>query len=77
MTTHTSAGLEVKSPNGTLELVPRERLVIARLEIQGRRIIEALGKLDRSSQRECEAPFQAWFSSSCSSAMPNGPGAGT
>ena len=55
VTTHTPAALEVKSPNGSLELVPRERLEIARLEWQGRRITDALGKLDRSSQRECEA----------------------
>jgi hypothetical protein len=55
LTTHTPAAVEVKSPSGSLELVPRERLEIARLEWQGRRITDALGKLDRSSQRECEA----------------------
>ncbi len=55
VTTHTPAALDVKSPNGSLELIPRERQAISRLEWQGRGIIDVLGKLDRSSQRECEA----------------------
>jgi hypothetical protein len=55
VTIHLPAAVDVTSPNGSLTLVPRERLEVARLEWQGRRITDALGKLDRSSQRECEA----------------------
>jgi hypothetical protein len=55
LTIHTPAAVELNQPGGSLEPVPRERLEIARLEWQGRRISDALGKLDRSSQRECEA----------------------
>ncbi len=54
VTIHTPGLLDVNSPNGSLERVPRERLEIARLEWLGRRINESLGKLDRSDQRDCE-----------------------
>jgi hypothetical protein len=56
VTVDAPAALEVKSPSiTTFELVPRERLEISRVEWEGKRIAETLGRLDRSSQRDCEA----------------------
>jgi hypothetical protein len=55
VTVHAPAALDVKSANMRFELVPRERQQIARVEWRGRRIAETLGKLDRSSRRDCEA----------------------
>jgi hypothetical protein len=54
VTTHTSMSIDVKSPDGSFEVGPRERHAIARLEWQGRRIVASLPTLDRSSHRECE-----------------------
>jgi hypothetical protein len=59
VTTHTPATLELKSPNGSFEPVPRERLEIMRLESLGHRIKDSLGTLDRGSQRESEALVSA------------------
>jgi hypothetical protein len=56
---HAPNALEVKSPTMKFELVPRERLEIAHVELQGKRIAETLGKLDRSSRRDCEALISA------------------
>ncbi len=56
VTTHTPAELEVKSPNNSLEAVPRERLEIARLEWQGRRITDAAWQArPQPCRRECES----------------------
>lgn len=51
--------IEVRSPNVKFARVPRERIEIARVEWQGRRIAETLGNLDRGSRRDCEALISA------------------
>jgi hypothetical protein len=55
VSTHTPFAFEVKSPNGSFEVGPRERHEIGRLEWLGRHIVASLATLDRGSQRECEA----------------------
>jgi hypothetical protein len=59
VTTHTPMAFEVKSPDGSFEMGPRERHAISRLEWQGQHVVVSLATLDRSSQRECEALVSA------------------
>jgi hypothetical protein len=54
VTTCASEGIQVATRDAILEPVPRARLELIRLEWHGRRIIDSLGRLDRSSQRACE-----------------------